>query len=588
MDSHLYRSGTAGAGAPDRPSGLYHQQARRKASQRDAKLLETSRFQILSLNNAVLDCTAQNVHCEHAPVVLQATGLQNYMLGDRIVCRSMPTSPTVENNYMLGDRIVCRSTPTYPTAELNITGHRGADVEYRAGSICREQSVRGQVRPAQNEGSAHPPPRRGLAAQRNWVGAPAARRTNPPAAQFIDAEPAPPQRGLAAQGYWVPGCSPSNGVSVDGVPRDSVLSPADVFNNGRWNLAVGAELCWLLLLGACLCAPELMGRLTRWLIRDERALLSALVVLAASAVPDTAEALLHALLSRSPPPLVQSFAAIHEASAPVASLLYALYLFWSARGFRIPLRMFGAIGRATRWLVRTAIAAITVTGGTGCGWRFSQKAVHVFGCIAVVYTFTSLVTQGDGGRSCMRETDARGARLTRATSHLACPGTVPCERVIAGVGGVHTAMFEADNLPVRLGGGGSTNLADGRSSMALVRTAEVNQNCSLVVASYPSPAPTDPRRRGGQPTVDDGQWPLLVGRGKLFSVSGTNGPSTQGGPADGRRRPVAATCRSRQAILPLRHQWTLDAGGGSRRSTNDQWPPLATNDCLTEVPPPPW
>ena len=315
MDSHLYGSGTAGAGAPDRPSGLYHQQARRKASQRDAKLLETSRFQILSLNNAVLDCTAQNVHCEHAPVVLQATGLQNYMLGDRIVCRSMPTSPTVENNYMLGDRIVCRSTPTYPTAELNITGHRGADVEYRAGSICREQSVRGQVRPAQEEGSAHPPPRRGLA-QRNWVGAPAARRTNPPAARFIDAEPAPPQRGLAAQRYWVPGCPPSDGVSVDGVPRDSVLSPADVFNNGRWNLAVGAELCWLLLLGACLCAPELMGRLTRWLIRDERALLSALVVLAASAVPDTAEALLHALLSRSPPPLVQSFAAIHEASAP--------------------------------------------------------------------------------------------------------------------------------------------------------------------------------------------------------------------------------------------------------------------------------
>jgi len=214
--------------------------------------------------------------------------------------------------------------------------------------------------------------------------------------------------------------------------------------------------------------------------------------------------------------------------------------------------------------------------------------VHVFGCIAVVYTFTSLVTQGDGGRSCMRETDARGARLTRATTHLTCLGTVPCERVIAGVGGVHTAMFEADNLPVLLGWGGSTNLADGRSSMALVRTAEVNQNCSLVVASYPSPAPTDPQRRGGQPTVDDGQWPLLVGRGKLCSVSGTNGPSTQGGPADGRRRPVAATCRSRQAILPLRHQRTLDAGGPSRRSANDQWPPLATNDCLTKVPPLPW
>ena len=212
---------------------------------------------------------------------------------------------------MLGDRIVCRSTPTYTTAENNITGRRGADVEYQAGSIRREQSARGQVRPAQEEGSAHPPPRRGLAAQRNWVGAPAARRTKPPAARFIDAEPAPPQRGLAAQRCWVPGCPPSDGVSVDGVPRDSVLSPADGINP-----TVGAKLCWLLLLCTCLLLYELMGRLTRWLIRDERALLSALVVLAASAVPDTAEALLHALLSRSPPPLVQSFAAIHEASAP--------------------------------------------------------------------------------------------------------------------------------------------------------------------------------------------------------------------------------------------------------------------------------
>ena len=141
MDSHLYGSGTAGAGAPDRHSGLYHQQARRKASQRDAKLLETSRFQILSLNNAVLDSTAQNVHREHAPVVLRATGLQNYVLGDRIVCRSMPTSPTAENN-MLGDRIVCRSTTTYTTAENNITGRRGADVEYRAGYPPRTISAR--------------------------------------------------------------------------------------------------------------------------------------------------------------------------------------------------------------------------------------------------------------------------------------------------------------------------------------------------------------------------------------------------------------------------------------------------------------
>jgi len=207
-----------------------------------------------------------------------------------------------------------------------------------------------------------------------------------------------------------------------------------------------------------------------------------------------------------------------------------LYRFWSLGGFRIPLRILGAVGRGARWLGRAAVTTIIGAGGAG------QMAVHMFGYLAIAWMVTLLVTQGDAastgikayraspmadnllsftasrapaihkeavrsignycefslgvegvGRSCMRETDARdiagslgipfvgiadrekgaaGNRLvildSGASIDIACdttylvPGTkIPCERLIAGVGGVHTAMFEANfKFPVRLEGGG--------------------------------------------------------------------------------------------------------------------------------------
>jgi len=161
-------------------------------------------------------------------------------------------------------------------------------------------------------------------------------------------------------------------------------SPAAV--DGRRDVAVGAMLC---------------------------ALLCALIMLAASAVPDAVtvfftlatgrilqqqpEALMHALASRSPPPLASSFAMIRSVAASfIASFLYVLYRFWSLGGFRIPLRILGAVGRGARWLGCAAITTIIGAGGAG------QMAVHMFGYLAIAWMVTLLVTQGEaavGGAS---------------------------------------------------------------------------------------------------------------------------------------------------------------------------------------------
>ena len=106
---------------------------------------------------------------------------------------------------------------------------------------------------------------------------------------------------------------------------------------------------------------------------------------------------MHALASRSPPPLASSFAMIRSVAASfIASFLYVLYRFWSLGGFRIPLRILGAVGRGARWLGCAAITTIIGAGGAG------QMAVHMFGYLAIAWMVTLLVTQGEaavGGAS---------------------------------------------------------------------------------------------------------------------------------------------------------------------------------------------